>query len=195
MNFLPLEYREKQKQKAKQRRTMVLVPLLALALLLPAWQLFQTNQAYRERLQQLEAREVQLVQELQQVSEIDRRISEAASRREAFGNLFRYGDRRVIIIKNMEKYIPKEISYTKILLEPTVEEGVQPEGANPIYQQVGDSLLLEGATSYLESIGRFVFQLNQDARLTDVRLESIAWDETRKQNVFRIQAAIKGETP
>lgn len=183
----------------------ILLPILIAVLILPAALLFFSNQNSQERIEKLLEEQEVHQGELQEMESVESDINEIRDRITIFSDLLGNSYKRVINIKNIERYIPKEITYTKISLmfsdytalsSGKIDLGQKEEEAieGPevkIYENIPNIMVIEGKTKKLDAISRFVYQLNQDPLMEVVNMEEIGWLEEEKMNSFLIIVEIK----
>lgn len=201
-NFICLEYLAKEKERNKKRLIKILSPLVAILLIIPVWLLYSNNQESNDEVARLMSEQEILNREIKEIEPVEAKIKEIENKISVFGDLFNNSYKRVINIRNIEEYIPSEITYTKISLlfsdYKTTEDGqAQPveDLAEPpkvkIYENVPNLMIIEGRTHRLDAISRFVYQLNNDPLIEVVSMEQIGWLPEEKINSFLITVEIK----
>ena len=203
-NFIPEAYLEKEKIRKRQRMVKILLPILILMLILPVALIYFSNQNTLEKIDKLQEEQKILLEEVQEMELVESNIAEIEGRISIFSDLLSNSYKRVTNIRNIEKYIPKEIIYTKISLlfsdytafsSEEIELGAKEEAVEEpelkIYENVPNIMVIEGKTRKLEAISRFVYQLNHDPLMEVVNMEQISWLEEEKINSFLIIVEIK----
>lgn len=198
-NFIPKEYLEKEKLRRQKRMVKILLPILLVMLILPVFLLFTANNKTQQEIDRLYGEQAILVKEMQKMEIVELRMAEIENRISVFSDLMSNSYKRVVNIKNIESYIPSQITYTKISLvfsdyleanlEKKEEEIEVPEVM--IFRKIPNIMLIEGKTRSLDAISKFVYNLNRDPMIEIVNMEEIGWLEEEKINSFRIIIEIK----
>ena len=201
-NFICSEYLAKEKERKKKKLIKFLAPLVAILLILPVWMLHSKNLDSQDEVARLMAKQESLNNEIAAMESVEKRIAEVENKISVFGELLDNSYKRVVNIRNIEEYIPSEITYTKITLlfsdYQTTEDGKTQPVENPkeppkvkIYENIPNLMIIEGRTHRLDAISRFVYQLNNDPFIEVVSMEQIGWLPEEKINSFLITVEIR----
>ena len=195
LNFLPEDYALREKER-KQKRTMkIALPLLLAVLLLPLALLFFTNQGHKSDLNRLQEENYQLENQIMMLEPAKRELHNIYEQIDAFEDLINNSYRRVANLRNIERYVPQRIIITDVLIffpeDALAQDGEEEEAQYKIYERVPDRMHLEGRTSDLEAISKFVYKLNEDPLVQAVAVSNIGWLPEHKMNSFFITVEIK----
>lgn len=200
-NFIPEEYLLKEKARRQKQILKFALPVFVLLLILPVWLLFSKNAENKDEISLLLAEKEKLQSEISALEPVEKKIEDLKGRISVFGDLLDNSYKKVINIRNIEQYIPREIVYTKISLvfsdyNDTSEQksGSQEPPRVKIYENIPNIMVIEGRTDRLEAVSRFVYQLNNDPLVEVVNMEQIGWLTDRKMNSFLITVEIKEGT-
>lgn len=192
LNFIPEDYAAREKTRKQKRFMKFAIPALLALLILPLWFLFASNQKHKEEVEALQAQNYNLENQVMMMQPAEIEIMNIYQQLDAFHDLMDNSYKRVANLRNIERYIPRQIIYTKVSLfakDLTDEE----EQANQvkIYEKVPKMMQLEGRTKDLEAISKFVYKLNEDPLVEAVSVSHIGWLPEHKMNSFFITVEIK----
>lgn len=196
LNFIPEEYALREKARKQKRFMKFAIPALLAILILPVWILFASNQNHRDEIELLQAQYENLENKIVMLEPAEREIMNIYEQLDAFHDLMDNSYKRVANLRNIERYIPRQIIYTRVsVIFPQDmsqnQAGELQEEQVKIYEKVPRIMLLEGRTKDLEAISKFVYKLNEDSLVEAVSVSNIGWLPDHKMNSFFITVEIK----
>ncbi len=201
-NFICPEYLEKEKERKKKKLIKTFTPVLLALLIISVWMMYSNNKETQDEVAKLLLEQEKLNSEIAILEPIEEKIAKTENKISVFGDLLKSSYKRVVNIRNIEEYIPSEITYTKITLlfsdYKKTEDGqakpVEKSEESPkvkIYENIPNIMVIEGRSHSLDAISRFVYQLNNDPLIEVVSMEQIGWLQEEKVNSFLITVEIK----
>lgn len=197
MNLLPLELRNKQKKMNLVKQGLIAVPLVVGVLASPIILIATMNMKVEHETKVAQAKLDEIKLEYKGIENIDNEIKKAQEELGIYDMLSSKDVKWGSIMNAIDKNIPYKadlanisVYYDSTLDEIEVEKSSEQNDEEiqetPIYDQVPNTIELEGVASTPDKIGQFVYGLNKSGYFKSVELKSSAEDKENGGYTFHI---------
>lgn len=221
MNLLPLALRNRNNKKNKLKKVLIAAPIIIAVLALPSLIFNVLTDYTSKKAELAQSRLDELLLQYEDIEDINEKIKKAEEEIDIYDMLSSKSARWGKILSSIDKSIPYRVDLTNVdtyydsalvtdeektnseeeentqkeenKQETTEnqEQSTEEQAEKPIYDQLPNTIVLDGISKTPERIGQFVYSLNQVEYFESATLISSTEDEENNGHKFNIVLVLK----